>query len=497
MLTTLVSPAGSGTVSGGGYYDAYSIATVGATPAATYLFSGFSGALSGTVNPQSLLISAPTTVTGNFVPAPVAVTIASAPAGLGFSVTGLGCQPGNYTGGTTLQWQTTASCIVTFASPQSGGAGTQYVFSAWADGGTSNPRTIATPASAATYTANFNTQYLLTTVVSPTLGGTVSGGGYYNAGATATVGATPAAGYGFNGFSGALTGKITPQNLTINAPTAVTANFENTPPVITPAVTGTLGANGWYTSNVGVTWSVTDPESGIATSTGCAPATLANNTSGTTLTCSATNGAGLSSSASVTIKIDKTSPVITPVVTGTLGTNGWYTGNVGVSWTLTDPESGIGTSAGCVPATLVNNTSGTTLTCSATNGAGLSSSGSVTIKIDKTLPVISGMPGAACSLWPPNHKMVQVATVTAADGGSGLVSGSFSLTGVSNEPSDPNDPDVVIASNGAGGFTVKLRAERLGNGAGRVYTLTAKATDLAGNAVTATSTCTVAHDQGN
>ncbi len=93
--------------------------------------------------------------------------------------------------------------------------------------------------------------------------------------------------------------------------------------------------------------------------------------------------------------------------------------------------------------------------------------------------------------------MVQVATVTAADGGSGLVSGSFSLIGVSNEPSDPNDPDVVIASNGSGGFTVKLRAERLGNGAGRVYTLTAKATDLAGNAVTATSTCTVAHDQGN
>jgi hypothetical protein len=43
---------------------------------------------------------------------------------------------------------------------------------------------------------------------------------------------------------------------------------------------------------------------------------------------------------------------------------------------------------------------------------------------------------------------------------------------------------------------VELRSERLGNGQGRVYTLTATATDLAGNVATATATCKVAHDQG-
>lgn len=75
-------------------------------------------------------------------------------------------------------------------------------------------------------------------------------------------------------------------------------------------------------------------------------------------------------------------------------------------------------------------------------------------------PVISGMPGPECSLWPPNHKLVQVATVTAVSGGLAL--GSFMVTGTSNEPSnDPNDLEIVITPDGSGGFVVQLQAERL------------------------------------
>jgi hypothetical protein len=118
------------------------------------------------------------------------------------------------------------------------------------------------------------------------------------------------------------------------------------------------------------------------------------------------------------------------------------------------------------------------------------------IKIDGTPPVILGMPAAGCALWPPNHKMVQVATVTAADALSGVAPGSFKITGTSNEPSDPKDPDIVITPKGTGGFVVQLRADRSGNGTGRVYTLTATANDLAGNTATATATCAVPHDQG-
>jgi hypothetical protein len=50
---------------------------------------------------------------------------------------------------------------------------------------------------------------------------------------------------------------------------------------------------------------------------------------------------------------------------------------------------------------------------------------------------------------------------------------------------------------GRGGFVVQLQADRLGTGNGRVYTLNATATDMAGNTVTTTSTCTVPHDQEN
>ncbi len=190
---------------------------------------------------------------------------------------------------------------------------------------------------------------------------------------------------------------------------------------------------------------------------------------------------------------DTTPPLITPTITGTLGSNGWYTGPVSVSWSVTDPQSGIGSSTGCGPTTLSASTSGTSLTCSATNGAGLSASVKVTIKIDSALPTIAGMPSAACSLWPPNHKLVVVATVIASAGASGLA--SFGVTGTSNEPANPG-PDIVITGTALQARVVQLRAERLGGGSGRVYTITATATNVAGVTATLTATCVVAHDQG-
>lgn len=113
-------------------------------------------------------------------------------------------------------------------------------------------------------------------------------------------------------------------------------------------------------------------------------------------------------------------------------------------------------------------------------------------------PVISGMPGSGCSLWPPNGKLVQVATVTAADAVGDLLPGSFKVTGSSNETSsDPSNPEIVITSNGSGGYVVQLQAARLGTGTGRVYTITATASNSVGIATTSTGTCVVPHDQGH
>jgi hypothetical protein len=77
---------------------------------------------------------------------------------------------------------------------------------------------------------------------------------------------------------------------------------------------------------------------------------------------------------------------------------------------------------------------------------------------------------------------------------SGLAAGSFQVTGTSNEP--PSTSEISITPNGSGGYIIQLQAARLGNGTGRIYTLTATASDLAGNSSTVTATCTVPHDQG-
>jgi pantoate kinase len=84
--------------------------------------------------------------------------------------------------------------------------------------------------------------------------------------------------------------------------------------------------------------------------------------------------------------------------------------------------------------------------------------------------------------------------VSAADAGAGVA--GLTLVATSNEPeSGTGDgdiaPDVVLT-----GGVMQLRAERAGNGAGRVYTITARATDRAGNVATETRTCVVPHDRG-
>lgn len=86
---------------------------------------------------------------------------------------------------------------------------------------------------------------------------------------------------------------------------AETPTADLTPPAIVPTVTGTLAPSGWYTSNVNVTWNVSDAGSGIVSLSGCGSTTLTDDTPGVTLTCTASNGAGLTSTASVTLKIDK------------------------------------------------------------------------------------------------------------------------------------------------------------------------------------------------
>src|SRR5262245_14680804 len=120
----------------------------------------------------------------------------------------------------------------------------------------------------------------------------------------------------------------------------------------------------------------------------------------------------------------------------------------------------------------------------------------LTVNIDKTRPIIAGMPGDDCVLWPPNGAWHHVATVSAVDSLSGLASGSLQLHVESSEPGDvEGGDDVRVVAGGGETRELWLRAKRDGNGGGRRYTIMASAADLAGNLATSAAACVVPHDR--
>ncbi len=115
----------------------------------------------------------------------------------------------------------------------------------------------------------------------------------------------------------------------------------------------------------------------------------------------------------------------------------------------------------------------------------------LSVRIDRSIPIITGMPAPGCTLWPPNKKLVTVARLSATDTLSGLA--TFTVTGASSEPSNPGSPDIVITGTDVDPRVVSLRADRNPKGPGRIYTITALATDAAGNLATTIGTCVVPH----
>jgi hypothetical protein len=110
----------------------------------------------------------------------------------------------------------------------------------------------------------------------------------------------------------------------------------------------------------------------------------------------------------------------------------------------------------------------------------------VTVRLDKTAPLISGLPGD-CRLWPPNHEMVQVADIAAAD--ALTAAPDLVVTGSSNASDD--EGDIVID-----GGSVDLRAEKADRGGERDYQIRAMAADAAGNTTVGSAMCVVPHSMG-
>ena len=166
-------------------------------------------------------MNGPITEAAAFTQNPVQVTVQTTPGDLSFTVDGA-----SYTSAQTFSWQPRSSHTIGTTSPQSGGAGTQYVWTNWSGGG-SISHTVA-PTTNTTYTATFSTQYYLT--MSAGAGGSVSpGGGWKVSGTTISIKATPATGYIFSTWTGSGTGSYTgsanPSSVTIGGPITETATF--------------------------------------------------------------------------------------------------------------------------------------------------------------------------------------------------------------------------------------------------------------------------------
>lgn len=127
---------------------------------------------------------------------------------------------GTVSGGGTKTAGTTISLT---ANPATG-----YEFKQWSDGNTSNPRSVTVTGNA-TYTAQFTKKSY--TISASGTNGTVTGGGTYEYGTTATLTATPNSGYKFVKWSDENTSN--PRTITVSGNATYTAVFEKSTYTIT------------------------------------------------------------------------------------------------------------------------------------------------------------------------------------------------------------------------------------------------------------------------
>ena len=83
-----------------------------------------------------------------------------------------------------------------------------------------------------------------------------------------------------------------------------------------------------------------------------------------------------------------TPPVIIPTITGTEGSNGWYTRRLRLDWSITDSLAEGRTRQSCRRVKLDKDQAETDYSCSATNADGTTEE-TVSIKVDSTPPAVT------------------------------------------------------------------------------------------------------------
>ena len=224
------------------------------------------------------------------------------------------------------------------------------------------------------------------------------------------------------------------------ASSSQTIHLDATPPAASFVMPVANGNNGWYVSPVTVSVSGTDATSGVAS----AQVSLDGSAWASSLTLS-TDGvytvhgrvmdyAGNVTDIRRTVLINSTAPILgTPVLSGTLGLEGWFTSTVDVSVPATDATSGLASvqysvDGGGWQATAPTLTDGVhTVQIKATDNAGNVSSTSVSASVDATPPVSAFLSPAEGSTTNISGNQRMHLTGSSSDATSGVAGAQISL----------------------------------------------------------------------
>jgi endo-1,4-beta-xylanase len=184
-------------------------------------------------------------------------------------------------------------------------------------------------------------------------------------------------------------------------------------------------------------------------------------------------------------------------------------------WSCTTPAAGGTGNVNCTAASLPSGASAqfnliVTVACPTPNNTGIANSATVAsttrdpntapnntaavnVQVSNPPPVISGLSVDKPVLWPPNHMMVPVTLRYSVSDNCDAslkpvitISSNESVDGTGDGDTSP-DWEVIDVNH------VLLRAERAGNGSGRIYTITLTVTDSAGSSSSSSVIVRVPH----
>ena len=227
--------------------------------------------------------------------------------------------------------------------------------------------------------------------------------------------------------------------------------IDRTPPVIAAATDLEPNANGWFRSNVRVSFTASDALSGVASTP--ADVIVSTDGEGQEVRRTAVDHAGNEAAAAILLNVDKTPPTIAGNRTPGQNVHGWNNSSVTVSFACTDGLSGL--AAGSPPAdtTLSGEAAGQSVTGTCIDRADNTATATEAhINIDRTLPTIAGTFGRSADSngW-YNHAVDAMWTCTDALSGIDGCSPTTTYNGPDSTTATLSGHTTDKAGNGASG----------------------------------------------